>query len=119
METAGVSTERHFQTHVKEKLKIKLQLSLYATSRHIGRCLCPFLTLALHRSDRCHAPAALSQWKQPPWYPLNRGMGGLQNWSRQFGENKIPSLNGNEHNSLVIHQLLQAKIRSKGKEHLR
>jgi hypothetical protein len=50
--------------------------------------------------------------KEPPWYPLNRGMGGLQNWSGQFGEDKISSLNGNKHNSLVVHQHFQAKIRS-------
>jgi len=28
----------------------------------------------------------------PPWYPINRGMGGLQNWSGQFGEDKSPAL---------------------------
>lgn len=39
-------------------------------------------------------------------------MGGLQNWSGQFGEDKISSLNGNEHKSSVVHQHFQAKIRS-------
>jgi len=29
MQTAGVSTEGHFQTHDKEKLKVKVQLSLH------------------------------------------------------------------------------------------
>jgi len=44
--------------------------------------------------------------------PTKQVDGWAPEWSGQFEEDKISSLNGNEHNSLLVHQHFQAKIRS-------
>jgi hypothetical protein len=42
-------------------------------------------------SDQFHAPTALPPGKEPPWYPLDRRLGGTQSRSGRGGEEKIPS----------------------------
>jgi hypothetical protein len=71
--------------------KVKVKSFLSTPWRHIARVEVQFhyvLTFTLDRSEWSTShPSHFTHGKEP-WYPLNRRLGGPQNWSGHFGKKK-------------------------------
>jgi hypothetical protein len=61
-----------------------------------------FLTLALAGGEwSASCPGHFTLGEQPPWYPLERRLGGPQSWSGQCGENSWPYRDSNSDPSVI------------------